>query len=381
MKTKTLFVLLFVAVLGSVCFGQSCPTCPPGYYCPPVVQEQQTETSVLNWYQKIFYAPGTQTEANKSELEKYRFRAVRITTGNACGSGSLVGRDSASVYILTNSHVSSNRPGTTVTCEAALKDLSGTEKFKATVIEGAYSSKTTTDWALLKAESKHMAGLEPLKLSIRMPDNSKVALTYGCPRCEVPSGQVLKTVDAGTPWKWLPNSIGGQSGSGVFQRGFQFGLLTWSYGGPGGSVGAGQYTFDIYRQSRLQTTDSPERPEGLLLPVCQDPVDDLIEGYTHLKGEPRLATVGNFQDPQDPQVCIDSGFCIDGFVRQAGVGDYPIWGDPDSDVVPPTDPADPVDPTDPVCPPSGLDAESRKELEAAKKLIDSVLDRGVQDKK
>lgn len=367
MTKRNLLSLLFSILACSVSIGQ---VCPPGFNCPipqqPQVAESQ-EVSVLTWYQKIYYAPGTQTAENKTELEKYRYRVVRITTGNACGSGSLVGRDADSVYILTNSHVASNRPGNVVTCEAALKDLSGTEKFKATVIEGAYSSRTTTDWSLLKAEAKHMAGIEPIKLSIRMPDHSKVAGTYGCPRCEVPSGQVLKTVDSGTPWKWLPNSIGGQSGSGVFQRGFQFGLLTWSYGGSGGSVGAGQYTADIYRQSRLQTTDSPERPEGLLLPSCQDPVTDLIEGYTHLEGETRLATVGNFQDPQDPEEFIRSGHCIDGFVRQAGVGDYPIWGDPDAQ------PTDPVDPVDPVCPPTGLSPDQKVKLESAKKLIDEVL--------
>jgi hypothetical protein len=263
--------------------------------------------------------------------------------------------------------VATNRPGNVVTCEAALKDLSGTEKFRATVIEGAYSSRETTDWSLLKADAKHMAGLEPIKLSIKKPDHSKPSFTWGCPRCEVPSGQVLKTVvGEGAVWKWLPNSIGGQSGSSVFQRGFAHGLLTWSYGGgASGSVGAGQYTADIYRQSRTHTSDSAPRPDGLV-PVCQDPQTDLIEGYARKEGEARICSVGNFQDDN----FIRSGYCVDGFVRQTGVGDYPIWGDPDSTgpVNPPVDP--PVDP-EPECPP--LSAENRAKLESAKKLIDEVL--------
>jgi hypothetical protein len=358
-------LFVFFSLIASVAIAQTCPTCPPGYYCPPEQEAQQSqEVSVLEWYQKLTYATGVaKTPALDAEAAKYKMRAVRITTGNSCGSGSLVGRDSTSIFILTNAHVATNRPGNVVTCEAALRDLSGTQKFKATVIEGAYSSRETTDWSLLKAEGQYMAGIEPLKLSIRMPDHNLNSFTWGCPRCEVPSGQVLKTVvSEGAVWKWLPNSIGGQSGSGVHQRGFQHGLLTWSYSAPGGGVGAGQYTANIYKQSRNQTSDSDPRPPGLMIPACQDPQTDLIEGYAHAKGETRLATVGNFQD----DLMVENGFLIDGFVRQAGVGDYPIWGDPDAGTPPPVDP--PVDPPSPTLP-----ADARAKIESAKKLLDEVL--------
>jgi len=358
MKRKS----ILAAVVPSVTFGQ----CPPGG-CPvsPIVEAPQ-ETSVLTWYQRLTYASGlTKTPELDAEAASYKMRAVRITTGNSCGSGSLVGRDNESIYILTNAHVATNRPGNVVNCEAALKDLSGTEKFRATVIEGAYSSRETTDWALLKADAKFMAGLESIKLSIRKPDHSKPSFTWGCPRCEVPSGQVLSSVETvGAVWKWLPNSIGGQSGSSVFQRRFAFGLLTWSYGSPTGSVGAGQYTADIYRQSRNQTSNSEVRPEGLK-PVCQHPQTDLIEGYAKAEGEPKICSLGGFQDQ-----FVESGYVIDGFVRQAGVGDYPIWGDPDSEVPPVDPPTDPVDPPKD-CPP--ISAENRAKLESAKKLVDEVL--------
>lgn len=369
-------LLSLILFLCPVIASAQCPPggCPVPPFFAPVELQQTQEVSVLNWYQRLTYASGVaQSDTLKAQAESYKFRAVRITTGNSCGSGSLVGRDADSIYILTNAHVATNRPGNAVTCEAALKDLSGTERFRATVIEGAYSSRETTDWSLLKAEAKFMAGLEPIKLSIRKPDHNLNSFTWGCPRCEVPSGQVLKTVvKDGSVWKWLPNSIGGQSGSSVFQRGFAHGLLTWSYSAPGGGVGAGQYTADIYRQSKNQTSDSGIRPEGLK-PVCQDPQTDLIEGYTRMEGESRLCNVGEFQDTDH---FVDSGYVIDGFVRQSGVGNYPIWGDPEATPVdPPVDPVDPpVTPEPPVCPVDpGLTAEQRKALEDAVELINGVL--------
>jgi len=78
--------------------------------------------------------------------------------------------------------------------------------------------------------------------------------------------------------------------------------------------------------------------------------------------------VGLFQSPDE---FVQSGYVIDGFVRQAGVGDYPIWGDPDSSG-PPVDPP-PVDPPVDPNPKPELPAESRKKLEDAAKLIDEVL--------
>lgn len=363
------FLFLFVTLFAPTAIAQ---VCPPGYDCPPPqIAPEPQEVSVLEWFKKVTAAPGTDTAINRAELAKYVNRAVRTRNNSGCGTSSLVGRDGGSIYLLSNAHVATNRPGARVSCEAIKKDLSGTETFSGVVIEGAYSSTQTTDWALIKADAKHMAGIEPIKLSIRMPDTSKSAYTWGCPRCQVPQGQIIKTAKVdGAVWKWLPNSIGGQSGSGVYQRGFQFGLLTWSYSERGGSLGAGQFTANIYRQSKLQTTDSTDRMPGLI-PVCQDPVEDLLEGYFVANDGERLATVGNFQDPESGDKFVQSGYCIDGFVRQAGVGDYPIWGDPDAAPADPVDPVDPVDPTP--CPPTGLTAEQKAKLEAAKKLLEEVL--------
>ncbi len=358
MKSLLQIAFVYFAIVVPVFGQQVCPPggCPlPGFQSPiyfqpsppALVAQNPCEVSAIEWFKKLVPANGLDSEANRAEAKKYINRAVRTRNNSGCGTSSLVGRSADAIYLLTNAHVATNRPGAKVTCEAVLADLSGTESFQGVVIEGAYSSTQTTDWALVKADGQHMRGIEPIKLSIKMPDTTKPAFTWGCPRCEVPQGQVLKTVAVdGAVWKWLPNSIGGQSGSAVIQRGYQHGLLTWSYGGQGGSVGAGQFTANIYKQSRNQTADSDIRPPGLLIPTGQGTQDDLVEGYFCSNTSERFAEIGNFQDPDQAQHLVDNGFVIDGFVRQSGVGDYPIWGDPDA----PTDPVDPVDPVDPTDP-------------------------------
>jgi hypothetical protein len=318
---------------------------------------------VLNWYSVLKFSSGTNTPANIAEAEKYKWRAVRITTGNSCGSGSLCGRDAKNIYILTNAHVATNRPGNVVNCEAALIDKTGTERFRAVVIEGAYSSRDTTDWALLRAEADHMKGIEPIKLSVKMPDHSKASYTWGCPRCEVPSGQVITTVvKDGLVWKWNPPSIGGQSGSGVHQRGFQHGLLTWLYSGPNGGVGAGQYTATIFKQSKEQSNVSEKRSPGLE-PVAINPTDDLIDGYAVENASVRLATLAG-----DWDTFVENGTCFDGYTSESSVNEFPIWGDPDA-----TDPVDPTDPVEPEPGTPGLSVPDQKKLNEAIRLIEEVL--------
>ena len=283
--------------------------CPPGG-CPPYILEQPiqpiivqpipiapfvqpvepAEVAASDWYQKLTLPRGfNASEQDIALVKSWTKRAVRILNGNSCGTGSLVGRDSERIYIMTNAHVASNRIGNVVRCEALLADNSGTEKFSARVIEAAYSSRTSTDWALLAAEPIYMAGIEPIKLSTEKPDTDRWAGTWGCPRCEVPSGQIVKTASVGGVWQWQPNSIGGQSGSAVVQDGLQVGLLTWTMSGNG----AGQFTSTIYRQSVEHNTDGPARVDGLQIP----------SGYSVVNG-------------------VD---LYEGYYAETGVGDYPIW--------------------------------------------------------
>lgn len=279
LSTGTLDAQLFRRVQTSPqCPGGQCPSCPPlvvqpQYQPPPLVPASQTALS--HWF-KVLRAPGGHSLSSSEEetIRSWAKRAVRILNGNTCGTGSLCGRDSSGIYILTNAHVASSRVGNMVQCEALLADGSGTEKFPARVIESAYSSKTSTDWALLKADSSRMQGIEPILLSTEEPDRDALTCTWGCPRCEVPSGQLCKTIQLGSIWYWQPNSIGGQSGSAVVQNGLQCGLLTWTISGNG----AGQKTATIYRQSSQQNTDGPARVDGMEIPSAAGSVE-LIEGY------------------------------------------------------------------------------------------------------
>ena len=263
-------------------------TVVPVVPAPAPVEKVEAQAVVSAWFQKLNIPRGaSMSKEEEAAIRSWAKRAVRIINGNSCGTGSLCGRDSESIYILTNAHVASSRIGNVVKCEALKADGSGTEVFQARVIESAYSSKTSTDWALLRAPAAYMAGLEPIKLATEDPDADALTGTWGCPRCEVPSGQMIKTKALGSLWYWQPNSIGGQSGSAVVQDGKQFGLLTWTINGDG----AGQKTATIYRQSREQNVDGAPREPGLV-PVTPSGVE-----------------------------------LLEGFYSETGIRDYPIWSD------------------------------------------------------
>jgi hypothetical protein len=284
-----LLAVLFVGSADAQLFRRQilnpCPggVCQPAIvYDSPAVQPVPKETVAAKaeetasaWYRTLRGPGGSPiSPENEATIRSWANRAVRILNGNSCGTGSLCGRDDTGIYILTNAHVAGSRIGHTVNCEALLADGSATEKFQARVIEAAYSSKTSTDWALLKADARYMKGLQPIKLSTTEPDYRELTGTWGCPQCEVPSGQLCRTVQLGSLWYWQPNSIGGQSGSAVVQDGTQKGLLTWTINGNG----AGQKTSTIYRQSQQQNTDGPARVPGLLIPASTAAVE-LVEGY------------------------------------------------------------------------------------------------------
>lgn len=303
-------------------YRQAPSYCPDGVCCPPVtiystpieaipaepevVEAPQETAAAADWYSRLTSPRGRRISAEEEAIiRSWAGRAVRIINGNSCGTGSLCGRDGSSIYILTNAHVASTRIGNRVQCEALLADKSATEKFPAFVVESAYSSRTSTDWALLKADVSFMVGIEPIKLSKTSPDGD-LAATWGCPRCEIPSGQLIETTSLGSIWYWDPNSIGGQSGSAVVQDGLQKGLLTWTINGKG----AGQLTETIYNQSARKNTDGPARPDGLV------PVGPLL---------PELE---------------------EGYHAEADIGSFPIWEDSVTPpgTGPPTTPGDSLEP-------------------------------------
>lgn len=138
-------------------------------------------------------------------------------------------------------------------------------------------------------------------------------------------------------WRWRPNSISGQSGSGVWsvENNIQFGLLTWSWGG----LGAGQQTSEIFRQARERSVRGIERIEGL------------IEVGTR---------VTNLQDIPQAERLRDEIVIENGFYSQTGITDLDIWHDPNA----PDDPEEPEDPEDPEEPGEQLNASEKRVVDA-----------------
>jgi hypothetical protein len=188
-------------------------------------------------------------------------QSVRVTVDGVCGSGTICGTDETNAYILTNAHVAGTQLGRVVNVDY---DRNGQrERHQATIAIAAYSSRTLTDWCLLKCPA--LKNENAWKLSINPPSLLTPHFTCGSPRCVWPlvCSQVRSTsIDNRTGlWKWTPNSIGGQSGSGVReQNNLVKGLLTWSWGGQG----AGQTTAQIATQLRNRDTSADERPAGLI---------------------------------------------------------------------------------------------------------------------
>lgn len=258
------------------------------------------------WYTILVGPSGrTLTEAEKNAAKEWSLRAARTYQGNGCGTSNLCGRDSNATYWMTNAHVASTTIGRQ--CRLQVLENGQVRSFTAAVVEAAYSSRTRTDWALLKGPPDVLPDVKPIQLSKERPDPNKITVTWGCPRCEPVRGQIVETVAMGSVWYWLPNSIGGQSGSAMIQDGTEVGLLTWTENGRG----SGQFTATIWAQSRNQNTDGPART-GFEVPVGGDGPIELKEGY--------------FSEAKET----------------GDLGEYPIWAD--------SAPPDPVDPVDPDCP-------------------------------
>jgi len=330
------------------------------------------KTSVEDWY-KLFTGPNRQpTESEKALAAKIKFTALRAYQGNGCGTASFCGRDSEYTYYLTNAHVASSKIGTQTKLQSIVNGE--LQQFNATLVEVAYSSVYRTDWGLLRAGVGQMKGVTPVPLSTTMPDPNADTVTWGHPKCQTTRGHSCKTVKFGKVWLWLPDSIGGQSGSAVVQIEdgvpVQKGLLTWSEGG----YGSGQFTATIFEQSQNRTnvgemrTGKESIPE--VVPVNRsNPLGVYLQDtYSVLGGDGHsFPTVAQEHVQPPPGFELTDKWAFLGDAREVSLRNYPIWHDKTN---PPTDP---TDPSDPVCPPTGLTPEQKAKLESAKKLIDEVL--------
>ena len=277
-------------------FSQDCPTgvCPTND-CP-VIYPQISPGPVVVLDEPVMLQPAPQLDG-KTELamEDWGRTAARCVVGNSCGSASLCGFYNGGTLFLTNAHVAGTRPGTS--CKIRMVIDGKTKEFTGRTIMAAYSDKTLTDWCVVLVEEK--IDIEPRYLAKVKPSGSHT--TVGSPRCVWPLvRQNLRTAEVSNNsalWRWTPNSIGGQSGSGVWSLddGKQYGLLTWSWGG----LGAGQQTSEIYRQAKERSVAGEPRPDGLF----------------------------ELNRP-------DGVICENGFFQEAGITDLPIWGEPETDPAP-----------------------------------------------
>lgn len=229
----------------------------------------------------------------------------KVSNGNACGSGSLVGKRGNKSIVLTNAHVAGTRIGHTVICTFP---FANNEQVRGTVIMAGYSDRVMMDWAVLELD-KEMVDLPHAKLSIETPSGSHYSAGY--PRCRGPYFSELTTrgfTYKGTVWKWQPNAIGGQSGSGVHSKetNLQRGLLTWSWGGDG----AGQTTRSIWFQYSNQAVVGFPRPDGLIeLAEPENRAEHLEEGFFSQTNITTLPIWAHLDEEPEPEPPTGGGDC------------------------------------------------------------------------
>ncbi len=225
----------------------------------------------------------------------------KVSNGNVCGSGSLVGKWNGRSLIMTNAHVAGTKVGKQMRC---IFPHAGDKVVPCRLIMAAYSDRVMADWAILEAD--RVLQLPHVKLRNEMPQGEHY--TGGYPRCQGPYYQKLTTTritHGGTVWRWQPNAIGGQSGSGVHSLTdhLQYGILTWSWAGDG----AGQTAHSIWVQYANRHAGHPvgfERPEGLV-ELNDNRADELENGFHQ---EANVTTLpiwdhmddGDDDEPDDP---------------------------------------------------------------------------------
>lgn len=268
MKSITLFVLLMASVLvpnaadaqRPICIDGQCqlPRRPFRFRAPRFrfLQRQQYEESpqidevepeeppfVLKPVLEDVFLTADDLEpylevSDGDRLEQVVRATVRVTVNGACGSGTIVGKDSAgNALVLTNAHVAGTTRGRRATIQRW--DSNGdSERGVGKIIAAGYGRGLSVDFALLKCEPGFAQDVTPIPLADRYPAPDVMVTNYGCPRCEWPSLQVLKLKRSeGQILRWQPEAIGGRSGSSLIDYTDNgprvVGLLTWAGGGDG----------------------------------------------------------------------------------------------------------------------------------------------------
>jgi hypothetical protein len=237
---------------------------------------------------------------------------VRVTVSGVCGSGTVVGRTpEGNAIVLTNAHVAGTTRGRTVNVERW--NTNGTsEKGTGTIIASGYGRGTSVDFALLKCSPAFAKDVDPIPLADRYPSNQSSVTTFGCPRCEWPSLQVLRlNRKEGQILSWKPEAIGGRSGSSLIDYTDEgprvVGLLTWA----GGGEGLGQSTPFLLSAMRGKLPTTLEGlPSGTREVSCQ--VDEasgseqIVQVPSTTMGEPLQWPMGLLAQAQVQDDVIDS---------------------------------------------------------------------------
>lgn len=234
---------------------------------------------------------------------------VRVTVSGVCGSGTVVGRDrNQNAIVLTNAHVAGTQKGRVVQLERWEQDGTS-EKGQGTIIAYGYGRGLSVDFALLKCNTGFAQDVEPIPLADRYPITEGGVTTYGCPRCEWPSMQVIKLNRAeGQILSWKPEAIGGRSGSSLIDYTADgprvVGLLTWA----GGGEGLGQSTPFLLSAMRGKLPATLEGlPAGAQEVSCQEQTaGDIFQVPATTAGEPLRGTLNPLAQMQVQDDLLDS---------------------------------------------------------------------------
>jgi len=310
MKTKCLSLVLLVAVcMATLSFAQEkiCinGVCQAGQAQSTIVLDPLREDLKL-----VDQSPRATADGVASDRFDQVVRAtVRVTVSGVCGSGTVVGRTSeGNAIVLTNAHVAGTTRGRTVNVERWNPNGSS-EKGTGTIIASGYGKGTSVDFALLKCNGSFAKDVEPIPLADRYPSNQSSVTTFGCPRCEWPSLQVLRlNRKEGQILSWKPEAIGGRSGSSLIDYTDEgprvVGLLTWA----GGGEGLGQSTpflLSAMRGKLPATLDG--LPAGTREVSCQvDESQEMVQVPSTIYGEPLQVPLGFLAAAEPQDDLIDS---------------------------------------------------------------------------
>lgn len=159
-------------------------------------------------------------------------RAARATckviNGNSVGTGCIIHKENSWYYVMTNCHMA--RRGEYVKCQfyAMGFDAAPTSAYCEWSVMG-----NNLDIAILKVHESVFGEVHPCVMPFCSVDfeqkQNDTIYTMGCPHGEWPKAlQGHVTGIVGRQLQYLPNSIGGQSGSAIFNENWEVvGLIAW----------------------------------------------------------------------------------------------------------------------------------------------------------